>query len=309
MALGHELALGKTRAQRLVAIDATMTVLDTLRRATHDGAYKLRLALERIVVHRENLLIVVLSGDGVGYLVDIHKLVDEDHKALVSCLTEEKGQELEIVVPVVVGDDYRHAQLLTRLGLGGILAAKPFQHPAFKFIVAFGECPVIEGEQPREVETMNELVHLMYDCHDALLNQLGEPRIVEADARRVGSGGLDRTYPPVENHGEGSALRLRLDAKVSYELTIGGKALPLVAMKATLGRQVGIHDHKTTIHDIVADGLEKKRLAAAILSDNETERRATLANNVYIVEQRLYLLAPPYGDERQAYARHHASLE
>ncbi len=131
MPLGHELALGKTRAQRLIAVYATMTVFDTLGRATHDGAYILRLALKRVVIHRENLLIIILSGNGVGYLVDIDKLVDENQKSLIACLTKEEGQELKIVVPVVVGNDHRDTELLACLCLGGILATKPFQHLAF----------------------------------------------------------------------------------------------------------------------------------------------------------------------------------
>ena len=156
---------------------------------------------------------------------------------------------------------------------------------------------------------MNKLVHLMHYRHDALLYELGKRWVIHVDARRFRGGGLHGTDPPVENHGEGPTLRLRLDTKVPYEFTIGGKALSLIAMETTLWRQVGIHDHETAIHDIVADGLEEKRLAASVFSHYETERSTTLADNVNIVEQSLYLLAPPNGDERQAYARHHATLE
>ena len=131
MTLSHELALGKARTQRLIAIYATMTVFDTLGRATHDGANIPRLALKRIVVHRENLLVIILSGNGVGYLVDIDKFVDENQKALVASLTKEECQQFKIVVPVVIGNDYLNAEFLARLRLGGILATKPFQYLAF----------------------------------------------------------------------------------------------------------------------------------------------------------------------------------
>ncbi len=80
-------------------------------------------------------------------------------------------------------------------------------------------------------------------------------------------------------------------------------------METAFRRQVSVHDNEAAIHDIVADGLEEKRLAASILSYYETEGSTTLAYYVDIVEQSLYLLAPSHGDERQAYARHHATFE
>ena len=106
-----------------------MTVFDALGRATHDGANIPRLALKRVVVHRENLLVIILSGNGVGYLVDIDKFVDENQK--VASLTKEECQQFKIVVPVVIGNYYRNAEFLARLRLGGILATKPFQYLAF----------------------------------------------------------------------------------------------------------------------------------------------------------------------------------
>ena len=94
-----------------------------------------RLALEGVVVHGENLLVVVLARDGVGNLEEVHELVDEHEQALVAGTGEELGEKLEVVVPVVIRDDDVDAQLGLGLGLGAEFAAQPAQRRALALLV------------------------------------------------------------------------------------------------------------------------------------------------------------------------------
>ena len=59
----------------------------------------------------------------MGYLHDVHKLVYHDNEALVARADEKRRQQLDVVVPVVVGDNDVYAEILLGLGLGGVLAA------------------------------------------------------------------------------------------------------------------------------------------------------------------------------------------
>ena len=83
-ALRSEAALREPRAQRLVAKDAAPAVLDALWRSSHNDAQVMRFALQGVVIHREDLLVVILAGDRVGNLVEVYQLVDEHEHALVT---------------------------------------------------------------------------------------------------------------------------------------------------------------------------------------------------------------------------------
>ncbi len=56
----RKLTLLQSGAQCLVAVDATVAVLDALRRSAHHHTDILRLALQGVVIHRKHLLVVVL---------------------------------------------------------------------------------------------------------------------------------------------------------------------------------------------------------------------------------------------------------
>ena len=103
--LARKTALSESAAQGLVGEHAAATVLDGGWRATHDHAQVLRLALERVVVHGQDLLVVVLARNGVGNLIQIHELVDEHQHALVATANQKTRDEFDVVVPVIVADD------------------------------------------------------------------------------------------------------------------------------------------------------------------------------------------------------------
>ena len=250
-----------------------------------------------------------MPGDAVGNLEDIDKLIYEDHQPAVACLTEEISHELEIVVPVVIGDDHRYAELLPCLCLRGILAAEPFEHLSFELVVSLDERAVIEREETGEVEAVDELLHLPDDGHDTLLYTFLKLWIVHADVVALRRSRLHRTDPSVKDHGQGTALRFRLHTEVADQLAVGGKALPLVAVEPALRREVGIDNHELPVHDIVADGLKKKRLTTAVFADNEPERGTAFAHDIHVVKQRLDLFATANGDERQTHTRYHTALE
>jgi hypothetical protein len=101
----------------------------------------------------------------------------------VAGLAEEVSHELQIVVPVVIGDDYGHPELLSCLCLRGIFTAEPFQHLTLELVVAVNKRPVIEREEAGEVEAVNEFLHLPDDGHDTLFHEFAELWVVHTDVR------------------------------------------------------------------------------------------------------------------------------
>ena len=65
----REAPLRETAPQRLVRVEPTPPILHRLGRAAHDDAQVVSLALERVVVHGEHLLVVILPAHRVGNLV------------------------------------------------------------------------------------------------------------------------------------------------------------------------------------------------------------------------------------------------
>ena len=118
-----ETTLGEAAAQGFVAEYAAAPIFDGSGCAAHDYAQMVRLALQRVVVHGEDLLVVVLTRDGVGDLVEVHQLVDEHEHALVAGAHQKACKELDVVVPVVVADDARDAELAFCFSFGAIFAA------------------------------------------------------------------------------------------------------------------------------------------------------------------------------------------
>ena len=107
--IARKTALSETAPKGLVGKDAAAAVFDGGWRAAHDHAQVLRFALERVVVHGQDLLVVILARDRVGNLVQIHELVDEHQHALVAAADQKARNELNVVVPVVIADDGRGA--------------------------------------------------------------------------------------------------------------------------------------------------------------------------------------------------------
>ena len=191
-----------------------------------------------------------MARDGVGNLIQIHEFVDEHQHALVAAADQKARNELNVVVPVVIADDGRGAQLGTGLALGAVFAADPFGHAAHGLFVALGYGHAIAAEHAGEVEAVDHLLER---------GQLG------IDDRLVDIG--TRGDPAIQNKVERTALGARLGRYIADELAVGGKALSLTALQTALGRQVGISDDESLAHGVRADGLEQKALAGAVATD------------------------------------------
>ena len=211
--IARKTALSETAAQGLVGEHAAAAVFDGGWRAAHDHAQVLCFTLERVVVHGQDLLVVVLARDGVGNLIQIHKFVDEHQHALVSAADQKACNELNVVVPVVVADDGRGAQLGARLALGAVLAADPFGYAAHGVFVTLRDGRAITAEHAGEVEAVDHLFEW---------SELG------INGRLVGVG--TRGDPAVQDKVERAALGTRLGRYVADELAIGGEALALATL-------------------------------------------------------------------------------
>ena len=258
MALAGKTPLSQTAAQRLVAVEAAAAVLHALGRAAHDDAQVARAALECVVVHGENLLVVVLARHGVGNLVQVHELVDKHNQARVARALEEARKQLDVVVPVVVANHDVHAQVGLGLGTGAVLAAEPPYDIGLRLVVGLHVSAEIHGEQAREVVSVHHVLQLANDHVDALLNLSGKrgiSRVCQVEAALASHLHLHVGDPAVENERERAALGARLGGKVADKLAVGGQTLALRALQAALGRQVGVSHDETFAHGVVADGL------------------------------------------------------
>ena len=124
----------------------------------HDHAQVLCLALQCVVVHGQDLLVVVLARDGVGDFVQVYEFVDEHQHALIAAADQKARDELDVVVPVVVADDGRGAQLGACLALGAVLAANPFGHAAHALFVALRDGRAIATKHADKVKTVDHLL-------------------------------------------------------------------------------------------------------------------------------------------------------
>ena len=103
--ISRKATLSESAAQSFVGEHAAAAVFDGGWRAAHDHAQVLCLALECVVVHGQDFLVVVLARDSVGNLIQIHELVDEHQHALVAAANQKTRDEFDVVVPVVIADD------------------------------------------------------------------------------------------------------------------------------------------------------------------------------------------------------------
>ena len=310
--LARKASLCQTAAQRLVAVEAAAAVLHTLGSAAHDDAQVARTALERVVVHGEDLLVVVLARNSVGNLVQVHELIDKHNQTRVARALEEARKQLDVVVPVVVADDDVHAQVGLGLGTGAVLAAKPPYNIGLRVVVGLHVGAEIHGEQACEVIAVHHVLQLANDHVDALLDlgsKRGVGRVCQVEAAFARHLHLHVGNPAVKDERERAALGTRLGGKVADKLSIGGQALALRTLQATLGRQVGVGHDEALAHGVVANGLQQEALARAIAAHEEAERRAPFPHKLEIVQKRLDLGLAAHGDVRQAHARHDAALE
>ena len=254
-----------------------------------------RLALEGVVVHGEDLLVVVLARDRVRDLVEVDELVHQHDEALVAGAHEELGKELEVLVPVVVADAGVDAELGLGLGLCAVLAAQPLGAQRLALLVALEVGGVVGLEHAAEVEAVHELAD-------------GGERGLERD-HRVAGALREVAGPALEHERQGAALGASFCAQVADEILVRGEPLALVALQAALGREVGVGDHEVAAHRVRADGLEQEGLARAVAAHEEAEARAAVRHQREVVEKCLDLALTANGDVGQADTRHDAALE
>ena len=266
------------------------------------------LPLHDVVVHHQYLLIVVLAGDCMGYLHDVHKLVYHDNEALVARADEKRRQQLDVVVPVVVGDNDVYAEILLGLGLGGVLSAQPPYGAGSLLVVSGGERLVVGVDDPREIEAVNHVLKTADFGVDLLFNCGVEERIVGA-----GSGGdhlgADIGYPLLKYERERASVGLCADAHIAHELPVGRETLTLRAHQAALRGEVGVGGDEPSVHKVLAHGLKHEALSASVSSDDEAEKCAAFLGDVHVVEKRVYLRSTSDRDVSKPCARNYAALQ
>ena len=228
---------------------------------------------------------------------------------MVAGAAQEGGEQLEVVVPVVVPDGDVDAELLARLRLVAELAAEPLRDACLRVVVPLEVGAPVHGEQTCEVVAVHKLLQVADGGEDATLDGIREPRAVRADAVFERDLGLHVGYPPVEYEVKGAALRLRLGGEVAYELAIRGKALAVAALQATLRREVRVAHDEALAHGVVADGLQQEALAGTVAAHDEAEARAAFGHKVKVMQQGRDLSLAPDRDVRKADAWDDAALE
>ena len=275
----------------------------------------MRLALHGVVVHGEHLLVVVLPTDGVRDFVDVDQFIDHDNQPAITGLDEEIGKQLEIVVPVVVADDDADAQLAACLGLGCVFAAEPFEDAPHGLIIALLAGMVVHGQQAREIEAVDHVLHGCDGLGDGLVYAGCEFGVVRRGhdtgfaCERRGGIGLYGGDPPVEDERECPAFRPCFGGHVAHEFTVGGQALPFGALQAAFRGEVGVDHDEAAVHDVGADGLQEEAFAAAVSAFDEAECRSPAFDDVDVVEDRFDFAASADGDVGQADAGYDAAFE
>ena len=267
------------------------------------------LALHGVIIHGEDLLVIVLPGDGVGDLVDVYQLIDQHQHPGVPRLLEEAGEELQILIPVVVGDNDVDPKLLPGLGFGGVLPPEPFEDLALGLIVSGEGGAVVEGQQPGEVEAVDHLAERTDHGGDPLFRLRRQGRVGDAQSGCLGGLLLDAADPAVQDQGQGPALGTGLGGHVADKLLVGGQSLAPGTLEPPLRGEVRVHHHEIFGHHVVPDGLKQEALAAAVPAYDKAEGGPAAGDDVHIVEEGVDLRLSANGDVRQAHPGHHAAFQ
>ena len=175
-ALHRKPALLQTRAECLIAVDTAARILDALRRTGHQHPDIVRFSLERVIVHRQNLLVVVVARDRIRDLVDVHKFIDKDHQSLVTGLPEEKREQLQVIVPVLVCDDDIHPQILPGLRPCRVLPSEPLENLRLLCVVSVLLCLEVQRQQPCKIKPVNHPADRIHHQTDLLRHAPAECR-------------------------------------------------------------------------------------------------------------------------------------
>ena len=114
-------------------------------------------ASENIIAMLKSFFIVILPGYGVRYLIDINQLVHHNHHARIARQTEKGRKELEVVIPVVIGDNHVYAEGLLRLAFERIFAPEPADDLCLLFVVALYIGAVVGREELCELKAVHQL--------------------------------------------------------------------------------------------------------------------------------------------------------
>ena len=168
---------------------------------------------------------------------------------------------------------------------------------------------IVERQKPRKVKPVHEIVQPIDDRRDTAINSSGKIGVFGGDTVLRHDFLLYAADPAVEDERERPALGHRLRRHIADELTVRCKTLPARSLQAAFGREIGIHHDEILCHNIAADRLQEKALAAAVAPDDKAEGSPAALDHLHIREQCLDLAAPPDRDVREADARHNAALE
>ncbi len=83
----------------------------------------------------------------------------------------------------------------------------------------------------------------------------------------------------------------------------------MCALQTALRGEIRVRHDEAAVHNIVADGLQKKAFAAAVAAHDKAEGRAALGNDFHIAEQGFDFMFPADRDVGQTDTGNDAALE
>ncbi len=102
------------------------------------------LALKHIVVHGENFLIIVGTGNGIGYLIQVYKFVDDNQHSFVAGPNQKGGKKLQKIIPGLISDNKIDAKVFFGFFSRGVFPTEPSENIGLQSIVVLFVCLPIE---------------------------------------------------------------------------------------------------------------------------------------------------------------------
>ena len=153
----REAVLRETRLKCRIAVEATPGVHQELRRATQQKAYARRATLQHIIQDPENLLVVRVSGLGMGQLVEVDHLIQQHEQAAIAGEAHERSIELQVIVDALVIDDVADPQRRPCFGSRAVFRPQPAQRRRFLCLVTLVVRLRVSRQNGREIEARHEV--------------------------------------------------------------------------------------------------------------------------------------------------------
>ena len=201
------------------------------------------------------------------------------------------------------------AERLAGLAFERIFSAEPAKDFALGLVISADICVVVGREQAAEFKPVHEFADGRGHGKNLFVRGLGKCGIVGGKSCLLHGLILHGADPPVQDQGKRTALRLRLCGQVSDQLPVRGQALAVCALQTALRGEIRVRHDEAAVHNIVADGLQKKAFAAAVAAHDKAEGRAALGNDFHIAEQGLDFMFPADRDVGQTDTGNDAALE